>query len=101
MLTAIGTAQRLDWKGWLLGITSAFVSGGAGAVSALVGISYVGGQDPDGFIMQGRHMLAVAGICFIFSAVVSLAKYLQIHPVPQIGPNLIADDTSRNDERRC
>lgn len=92
MITAVKTAQSLDWKGWILGFVGAFVSGGAGAVGALIGVSYVDGQDPDHFIMQGHRMIELVGIVFLFSGIVSLAKFLQTHPVPEIGPNLLADN---------
>lgn len=82
MMNAIATASKLDWKGWLLGIAGAFISGGAGTIGAFVGVSFADGSDPDHFIAQGHHMLEVMAITFLTSAIISLAKFLQTHPVP-------------------
>jgi hypothetical protein len=82
MITALATAQKLNWQGWLLGIWGAVVSGGAGAVASGFGTMVV---DPDHFnVSQGgfHHLLYVMGICFGFSSIISLAKFLQTHPSP-------------------
>lgn len=82
MLAALRTAANLDWSGWLLGIWGATISGGAGAISSGFGTMIV---DPDHFnIGQGglHRVLYVMGVTFGFSAVISLAKYLQLHPTP-------------------
>jgi hypothetical protein len=81
MLTA---ASALDWSGWVRGFVGAIVSGGAGAVSSGSGGVIL---DPDKFnVTQGGlgHLLLLMGICFTFSGVISLAKFLQLHPVPDI-----------------
>jgi len=77
------TASRLDWAGWVRGIIGAFVSGGAGAIGAGTGTIVV---DPEKFNVstpQGLHSLLTAmGIAFLVSGIISLAKFLQTHPVP-------------------
>lgn len=80
--TMMASAGRLDWDGWLLGIWGAVISGGAGAVASGFGTMII---DPDHFnVFQGgfKHMLSVMGVVFAFSAIISLAKYLQTKPVP-------------------
>jgi hypothetical protein len=80
-------ASRLDWPGWLLGGMGAFISGGAGAISAGFGTMLV---DPDHFNLGSgaHHLFEVMGITFLFSAVISLAKYLQMHPTPEQEPRV-------------
>ncbi len=83
MLTAVSTAKRLDWGGWFVGIMGAIISGGAAGIGGAVGPSYV---DPGHFnLTKGgfHHMMECTSICFIISAVISLAKFLQTHPTPQ------------------
>jgi hypothetical protein len=84
MLTMLATGKRLDWSGWGLGIMGAIISGGSGAIASGFGTMIV---DPDHFnVFQGgfKHMAYVMIVVFIFSAVVSLAKFLQISPVPAV-----------------
>lgn len=75
-------AGTLDWSGWVRGFIGALVSGGAGAVSSGFGGIIL---DPQQFnVTQGGfgHLMELMGITFAFSAVISLAKFLQVHPVP-------------------
>jgi presenilin-like A22 family membrane protease len=67
MLSAVKSAQRLDWRGWLIGAAGASISGGAVVLS---GISL--GVRP-------ATVVTMAGI----SALVSLGKYLETHPIAQ------------------
>lgn len=96
MVAMLVTAHRLDWRGWILGVCSALVSGGAGAVGGGFGAMVA---DPSHDFTVGtpggvRHLLTLMLIAFIFSGIISLAKFLQIHPVPEVGPNLIGDDSN-------
>ncbi|MGH9727502.1 MAG: hypothetical protein ACRD4V_02785 [Candidatus Acidiferrales bacterium] len=91
MKTMIATAQRLDWRDWILGIWGALVSGGAGAIGGGFGAMVA---DPSHDFTVGtpggvRHLILVMAITFLFSGITSLAKFLQIHPTPEIGPNLL------------
>jgi hypothetical protein len=82
MVTAFSTAQKLDWAGWLLGIGGAAISGGSSAIGGGFGSIIA---DPEHFnVVQGgfKHVLVVMGIAFSVSAIISLAKFLQTHPVP-------------------
>jgi len=77
MIAAVATATRLDWSGWFRGIVGALVSGGAGSVSAgFAAMKLDKGHD--------LNVFALMGITFLFSGVVSLAKFLQTTPVPNI-----------------
>lgn len=84
MITAMDTASKLDWSGWLKGIFGALISGGAGAVGGGFGAMVA---DPSQDFNIGKdggvhHLLILMGVAFSISGIISLAKYLQIHPVP-------------------
>lgn len=73
----LDTAKKLDWSSWLRGIFGALISGGAGSVAA--GFSTL--------VLDKQHdvnVFEMMGITFLFSGVVSLAKFLQVTPVPDI-----------------
>lgn len=78
------TASRLDWTGWILGIIGALVSGGAGAVGGGFGAVIA---DPSHDFTPGmggtKHLLVLMGTAFVVSGIISLAKFLQTHPVPE------------------
>src|SRR6185437_15035580 len=82
MVTMISTAQKLDVRGWILGGIGALISGGAGAIGVGFGTVVV---DPEHFNLNTGliHLMEVMGVTFLISGIVSMAKYLQIHPVPQ------------------
>lgn len=69
------TASKLDWGGWIRGAVGALISGGAGAVSA--GFATVM-TDP----MHDASLIKIMALTFAISGIVSLAKFLQITPVP-------------------
>lgn len=71
----ITTAGRLDWSGWLRGVFGALISGGAGSIATGVGVTL---SDPG----HDVNLIKVMGITFLVSGIVSLAKFLQITPVP-------------------
>lgn len=82
MVKAFVNIQKLDWGTWLLGLIGAFISGGAGAVSAAFGTMIA---DPEHFNVTGgglSKVLTVMGITFLITGLVSLAKFLQVTPVP-------------------
>lgn len=72
----IKTATTLDWNGWIRGIFGALISGGAGSVAAGFAVNM---SDP----AHDISVLKVMGLTFLFSGIVSLAKFLQITPVPE------------------
>lgn len=67
---------------WTAGIVGAFISGAAAAISAgLAGMAV----DSQHFNLHGQGLkdtLELAGATALISGIVSLAKYLTIHPVP-------------------
>lgn len=83
MISAMSnTAQRLDWRGWFLGIMSSVIAGGSGAVSAAFGTALVDWRDPDHFALQPGHLFYTMAICFVVSGVIALMTYLHNHPIP-------------------
>ena len=82
MIQALTNIQNLDWSAWILGLIGAAVSGGAGAIASGFGTMVV---DPAHFNLGNpSELFKVMAICFAFSAVISLAKFLQTTPVPTI-----------------
>jgi hypothetical protein len=80
MIKAFLNVQNLDWSGWILGVVGAAISGGAGAVASGFGTMIV---DPQHFNLQNpTELFKVMAVVFGFSAIISLAKYLQTTPVP-------------------
>jgi zinc transporter ZupT len=76
MMTAVTNLTRLDWSTWTRGLIGAVVSGGAGSVASGFGAT----------ILDKSHDLNIfklMAITFAFSAVISLAKFLQTTPVPE------------------
>ncbi len=79
MIAALATAQRLDLNGWLRGLFSAGISGGA---SAVVGGFTVSGMDPKDYnFAQAKFYILVAAL-FATNAIVSMAKFLSMQPLP-------------------
>ena len=81
-MTLFAVATKLDWADWIRGILGAFISGGAAAIGGGFGSIIA---DPEHFnVVNGglAHVLTVMGVAFLFSAIISLAKFLQAHPVP-------------------
>lgn len=68
-------ASKLDWSGWIRGVIGALVSGGASSISAGFATTIA---DPG----HDVSLLKLMGITFLFSGVVSMAKFLQTQPVP-------------------
>ena len=72
----LSTATNLNWSGWLRGLIGSAVSGGAGAVSSGFAATIL---DPS----HDLNVFKLMGFTFLFSAVISLAKFLQTAPVPE------------------
>jgi len=82
VVTKTTTVSPLTQLGyWTAGIVGSIISGGAGALSGGMGSMIV---DPKDFnIHEGLHkVLQLAAITALMPAVVSLAKYLNLHPIP-------------------
>ena len=69
------TASSLDWGGWIRGFVGALISGGASSVASGFGAS----------VLDKSHdinIFKLMALTFLFSGVISLAKFLQTQPVP-------------------
>lgn len=75
----IDTASNLDVDGWVRGLLSAAISGGA---SAVTGGLVVTGMDPTTYNFQAGKFYILVGTLFAANAVVSMAKFLQTQPIP-------------------
>jgi hypothetical protein len=73
MLTVAG---KLNWNSWFRGVVGALVSGGASSVASAFGTVILDKQ-------HDLNIFAMMGITFLFSGVISLAKFLQTQPIPQ------------------
>ena len=72
-------AAGLDVNGWLRGLFSAGISGGA---SAVVGGLTVSGMDPQHYNFQSKPFYILVGALFTANAIVSMAKFLSSQPLP-------------------
>jgi|ERR1019366_4491371 hypothetical protein len=75
----LDVAGNLDIGGWLRGLIGAGVSGGA---SAITGGIVVSGMDPSQYNFQAGKFWILTGTLFAVNAIVSIAKFLQTHPLP-------------------
>lgn len=73
---------RYEWGLWLYGLLSAFIGGGASALSAGTAVSMI---DPEKFnlVHPGPLFLAM-GITFLSSGLTPFFAYLKQHPLPAI-----------------
>ena len=72
---------NLDFDGWLRGLFSAGISGGA---SAIVGGFTVSGMDPHDYNFSNAKFYILVGALFATNAIVSMAKFLAASPLPGI-----------------
>lgn len=77
LLEKLGT---LDWEEWLLGLWTAFISGGA---SAVVAGFVVGTADPNGdFSPMHLRFYMLMGAVFLASGLLNLMAFLRQKPAP-------------------
>ena len=74
-------ASKLDVDSWLRGLFSAGISGGAAAISSG---TLVTGLAPETFSFYTWKFYAVVFGMFISQGIVSMAKFLQAHPLPEM-----------------
>lgn len=74
--------MKLNWGVWLIGLLAAVIQGGAGAVTAAIGASWVA---PDKFnVGSGLHDIVVLmGVVFFVNAALGFFSYLAKHPTPE------------------
>jgi hypothetical protein len=82
--------MKLNWEGWLYGLGSGFIGGGAGAVGAAIAEVYVS----RGQVVDLHHLLALAGTAFIVTGIISAAAYLAKSPLPPIEPTITTVSTT-------
>lgn len=74
--------KKLDWDGWLYGLGSAAISGGASAVTS--GLAAMG-LAPETFnLEQPGLVLKLAAISFAVNAILSVFLYLKQSPLPKV-----------------
>lgn len=81
MSNLLATASNLDFNGWLRGLFSAGISGGA---SAIVGGFTVSGMDPHDYNFSNAKFYILVGALFATNAIVSMAKFLSASPLPGV-----------------
>ncbi len=81
MPALLTNASNLDFDGWLRGLFSAGISGGA---SAVVGGFTVSGMDPHDYNFANAKFYILVGALFATNAIVSIAKFLSASPIPSV-----------------
>ncbi len=73
---------NLEWGLWLYGLMSAFIGGGATALSTGTAVSMI---DPEKFNIQNpRPLLLMLLVTFVASGFAPFFAYLKQHPLPSI-----------------
>ncbi len=78
-MNLLTTATALDFEGWLRGLFSAGISGGA---SAIVGGITVSGMDSKDYNFYTPKFYVLIGALFLANAIVSMSKFLSAQPLP-------------------
>lgn len=73
----------LQWETWMYGLFSTLIGGGAGAVSAAIGVNLVDSKDWNLSTHPG-HLLYLMGVCFCINGAISTFAYLSKSPLPTI-----------------
>ncbi len=76
-----GNLGTLDWSSWTRGLATAFIGGGAGAVSAGFGTMVV---DPKDFNVYTGKMYLVMMVCFLLNGTMAMMQYLHTKPIPDV-----------------
>jgi hypothetical protein len=71
----------LDWSDWLRGVISAFIGGGAGAVTSGIVVSL---GDPQQYNMGTQKFYVLVGSVFLMSGLMNLMAFLRNKPIPDI-----------------
>jgi hypothetical protein len=77
----IAKLRKLDFLGWIYGLLSAVIGGGASSVTAAVAASII---KPDDFALAGAASIKLMMSCFMINAVISMFLYLKQSPLPKI-----------------
>jgi hypothetical protein len=68
---------RLDFGDWLYGLGAAFIGGGAGAVSAGLGVSML---DPKDWNLGTGKLYALVGSVFVINGLLNMMAFLREKP---------------------
>ena len=71
----------LDWDDWIRGLISAFVGGGASAVTSGIAVR-VG--DPQQYNMATQKFYVLVGSVFVMSGLINMMAFLRNKPMPDI-----------------
>ena len=77
----LDVAGSMAFAGWIRGLLSAGISGGASAITGGIVVSNI---DPEHYNFQAEKFWVLTGTLFMVNALVSIAKYLQANPIPQL-----------------
>jgi len=73
----VKAAATVDITTWIRGVVGAFISGGAASIASGSAASYLDkGHD--------INIPALMGLTFLISGIISLAKFLEITPLPGV-----------------
>lgn len=99
-MTMITAAQQLgwNWRAWFMGIMGAAISGLASAGASVTATSIIGMSDPDHSFVTRRHELEIMALTFAISGFVSLCKWLQTHPAPDLAVSVAAASSTKQGE---
>lgn len=74
---------NLNWQPWMYGLLSSLIGGGAGAVSAAIGVNLIDPKDWN-FTEHPGHVFALMGVCFAINGAISTFAYLSKSPLPSV-----------------
>jgi hypothetical protein len=80
-MNVLSTASSLDFDGWIRGILSAGISGGASAVSGAIVLPALDAEDFN--VYTAKFYIAI-GALFLANALVSITKFLSAQPLPGV-----------------
>jgi hypothetical protein len=73
--------KHLDFRGWVYGLLSAIIGGGAGSVTAAIAASIIKPQD---FALANAASFKLMFSVFGINALISMFMYLKQSPLPAI-----------------
>jgi hypothetical protein len=82
---------RLNWSQWLYAVVSAFIGGGASAVSGGIVVS---AYDPKDFNFGDTKIYGVMLFMFSFNGLLNAFFYLKQHPLPEVITTTTTTETS-------
>jgi len=80
MISPLVTARALDVQGWLRGVLSAGISGGASVIAGAIVLPSLDSKDFN--VFTRTYYVALAAL-FCASALVSISKFLVAQPLPE------------------